>query len=147
MHFIFYLVVTWYMLRKEQDQPWKARHPGASWGSQTSQGDSRQFRDSFGCERALSPEVLVINDIVSESINTDVFKGLDLASFLLCALETRWQGFGADSCYLQKLGWGGSFLMVHRNNAGRLGCWLIYVCLETRWLGQNPWFLSARMTL
>jgi hypothetical protein len=24
---------------------------------------------------------------------------------------------------------------------------LIYVCVETRWLGQNPWFLSPAMTL
>ena len=37
--------------------------------------------------------------------------------------------------------------MVHRDNAGRLGCWLIYACLETRWLGQNPWFLSPGATL
>jgi len=34
-------------------------------------------------------------------------------------------------------GWGGSFLMVYRNNAGRLGAGIISVCLETRWLGQK----------
>jgi hypothetical protein len=30
--------------------------------------------------------------------------------------------------------WVGSFLMIYRNNAATvwLGCWLIYVCLETR---------------
>ena len=33
--------------------------------------------------------------------------------------------------------WGGSFLMVYRNNAGRLGAGFISVCLETRWLGQK----------
>jgi len=33
-------------------------------------------------------------------------------------------------------GWGGSFLMVYRNNAGRLGACFISVCLETRWLGH-----------
>jgi len=33
-------------------------------------------------------------------------------------------------------GWGGSFLMVYRNNAGRLGAGFISVCLETRWLGH-----------
>jgi len=31
-------------------------------------------------------------------------------------------------------GWCGSFLMVYRNNAGRLGAGFISVCLETRWL-------------
>jgi len=34
-------------------------------------------------------------------------------------------------------GWGGRFLMVHRNNAGRLGAGFISVCLEIRWLGQK----------
>jgi len=38
------------------------------------------------------------------------------------SLETRWLG--------------GSFLMVYRNNAGRLGSSFISVCLETRWLGH-----------
>jgi len=33
-------------------------------------------------------------------------------------------------------GWGGSFLMVDRNNAGRLGAGFISVCWETRWLGH-----------
>ena len=42
-------------------------------------------------------------------------------------LETRWLG--------------GSFLMIYRNNAGRLGSDFIYVCLEIRWLDQKPWFL------
>jgi len=32
--------------------------------------------------------------------------------------------------------------MVYRNNTGRLGFWIISVCLETRWLGQKQWFLS-----
>jgi len=42
---------------------------------------------------------------------------------------------------VQKInGWGGSFLMVYRNNAGRLGAGFISVCLETRWLGQNRGF-------
>jgi len=38
-------------------------------------------------------------------------------------VETRWLG--------------GSFLMIYRNNAGRLGSGFISVCLETRWLGQK----------
>ena len=37
-------------------------------------------------------------------------------------VETRWLG--------------DSFLMVYRNNAGRLGSGFIRVCLETRWLGH-----------
>jgi len=41
-----------------------------------------------------------------------------LAGFLHCTLETRWLG--------------GSFLMVYRNNAGRLGSGFISVCLQTR---------------
>jgi uncharacterized membrane protein YGL010W len=32
--------------------------------------------------------------------------------------------------------WLGSFLMVDRNNAGRLGAGFISVCFETRWLGH-----------
>jgi len=36
--------------------------------------------------------------------------------------------------------WGGSFLLVSRNNAGRLGAGFISVCLETRWLGQKRCF-------
>jgi len=40
--------------------------------------------------------------------------------------DTRW------------LGW--QFLMVYRNNAGRLVSGFISVCLETRWLGQNRGF-------
>ena len=32
---------------------------------------------------------------------------------------------------------GSSFLMVYRNNAGRLGSGFISMCLETRWLGQK----------
>ena len=39
-----------------------------------------------------------------------------------CAPETRWLG--------------GSFLLVYRNNAGRLGSGFISACLETRWLGH-----------
>jgi hypothetical protein len=39
------------------------------------------------------------------------------------SVETRWLG--------------GSFLMVYKNNAGRLGSGFISVCLETRWLGQK----------
>ena len=38
------------------------------------------------------------------------------------SVETRWQG--------------GSFLMVYRNNAGRLSSGFIRVCFETRWLGR-----------
>jgi len=41
-------------------------------------------------------------------------------------VETRWLG--------------GSFLMVYRKNAGRLGSGFISVCLETRWLGQKSGF-------
>jgi len=37
-------------------------------------------------------------------------------------------------------GWGGSFLMVDRNNAGRLGAGFISVCVETRWLGHSGGF-------
>jgi len=33
-------------------------------------------------------------------------------------------------------GWGGSFLMVDRNNTGRLNAGFINVCLETRLLGD-----------
>jgi len=32
---------------------------------------------------------------------------------------------------------GDSFLIVYRNNAGRLVSGFISVCLETRWLGQK----------
>jgi len=42
------------------------------------------------------------------------------------SVETRWLG--------------GSFLMVYRNNTGRLGSGFISVCLETRWLGQKSGF-------
>jgi len=42
------------------------------------------------------------------------------------SVETRWLG--------------GSFSMVYRNNAGRLGSGFISVCLETRWLGQRSGF-------
>jgi len=31
-------------------------------------------------------------------------------------------------------GWGDSFLMVDRNNAGRLGAGFVSECLQTRWL-------------
>jgi len=34
----------------------------------------------------------------------------------------------------------GNFLMVYRNNAGRLGSGFISVCLETRWLGPKSGF-------
>ena len=37
-------------------------------------------------------------------------------------------------------GWGGSFLMVDRNNAGRLGAGFISVCSETCWLGHSGGF-------
>ena len=40
------------------------------------------------------------------------------------SVETRWLG--------------GSFLMVYRNNAGRLGT----VCFETRWLGHLGGFYA-----
>ena len=49
-----------------------------------------------------------------------------LAIFLHCTLETRWLG--------------GSFLMVYRNKAGRLGSGFISVCLETCWPGQKSGF-------
>jgi len=55
-----------------------------------------------------------------------MMKDLFLAGFLHCTLETRWLG--------------GSFLLVYRNNAGRLGSGFICVCLETRWLGQKSGF-------
>jgi len=42
------------------------------------------------------------------------------------SVETRWLG--------------GTFLMVYRNNAGRLGSGFISVCLETRWLDQKSGF-------
>jgi len=42
------------------------------------------------------------------------------------SVETRWLG--------------DSFLMVYRNNAGRLGSGFKSVCLETRWLGQKSDF-------
>jgi hypothetical protein len=37
--------------------------------------------------------------------------------------------------------------MVHGNNLAGWVADFIYVCLETRWLGENPWFLSPGMTL
>ena len=46
-------------------------------------------------------------------------------------VETRWRG--------------GSFLMVYRNNAGRLGAGFISVCLETRWLGQKRGFYVSEL--
>jgi len=46
------------------------------------------------------------------------YRNIFLAGFLHCTLETRWLG--------------GSFVMVYRNNAGRLGSDIISVCLETR---------------
>jgi len=51
------------------------------------------------------------------------------------SVETRWLG--------------GSFLMVYRNNAGRLCSGFISVCLETRWLGHlgGSWFLCPGTTL
>ena len=42
------------------------------------------------------------------------------------SVETRWLG--------------GNFLMVYRNNAGRLGSGFISACLKTRWLGQISGF-------
>ena len=42
------------------------------------------------------------------------------------SVETRWLG--------------GSFWMVYRNNAGRLGSGFICVCWEFRWLGQKSGF-------
>jgi len=44
-------------------------------------------------------------------------------------------------------GWVGSFLMVYRNNSGRLGAGFISVCLETRWLGQNVVSMSRNATV
>jgi len=44
-------------------------------------------------------------------------------------------------------GWGGSFLIVYRNNAGRLGAGFISVCLETRWLGPKRGFYVPGMLL
>jgi len=122
-----------------------------------------------------------------------------LASFLLCAVETRWQVFGADSsdfpqkkntffsrkirkqksfrffrknfffikiarylaiffilqffCFYYRVvetRCGGRFVMVQWFIERTLAGWvadLIYVCLETRWLGQNPWFRSPGTTL
>ena len=46
----------------------------------------------------------------------------------------------------QKLaGWGGSFLMVYRNKACRLGTGFISLCLETRWLGQTRGFCEPEL--
>jgi len=42
------------------------------------------------------------------------------------SIETRWLG--------------GSFLMVYRHIAGRLGSGFISLCLETRWLRQKSGF-------
>jgi len=42
------------------------------------------------------------------------------------SVETRWLS--------------GSFLMVYRNNGGRLGSGFISACLETRWLGPKSGF-------
>ena len=38
-------------------------------------------------------------------------------------------------------------LQVSLRETRWLGCWLIEVYLEKRWLGQPPWFLSPEMTL
>ena len=42
-----------------------------------------------------------------------------------------------STCNVETCGLRGSFLMVYRNNAGRLGSGFISVCLETRWLGPK----------
>ena len=58
----------------------------------------------------------------------------DFLNDFIKSLTTKLEFLGG----VQKLaGWGGSFLMVHRNNAGRLGAGCISACLETRWLGQK----------
>jgi len=49
------------------------------------------------------------------------FQYINISGFLHCTSETRWLD--------------GSYLMVYRNNAGRLGSGFISVCVETRWLG------------
>ena len=54
------------------------------------------------------------------------YRKKELAGLLHCTLETHWLG--------------GIFLMVYRNNAGRLGSGFISVCLETRWLGPKSGF-------
>jgi len=51
------------------------------------------------------------------------YRNIFLAGFLHCTLDTRWLG--------------GSFLIVYKNNTGRLGSGFISVCLETCWLGQK----------
>jgi len=54
------------------------------------------------------------------------YRNIFLVGFLHCISKTRWMG--------------GSFLMVYRNNAGRLGSDFISVRLETRWLCQKSGF-------
>ena len=70
--------------------------------------------------------------------NTVFHTAWNLASFLLYVLQTYLLGmrkacgigllYRNYRCLLEETRW--------------LGCWLIYVCLETRWLGQKTWFLS-----
>ena len=68
---------------------------------------------------------------------------LDLASFFLCAIETRWLGV-RKNCGV------GLFYRNYRSLVEEIG-WLvsdfISVCLETCWLVQNPWFLCPGMLL
>ena len=65
--------------------------------------------------------------------NSTTVTGCVIRDSFRAVLETRWLG--------------GSFLMIYRNNAGRLGSDFIYVSLETGWLGQKPWFLIAGLVL
>jgi len=58
------------------------------------------------------------HEISQKSNMKSQYRNIFLAGFLHCTLETRWLG--------------GSFVMVYRNNAGRLGSDIISVCLETR---------------
>jgi hypothetical protein len=64
---------------------------------------------------------------------------MKLASFLLCALATRWLGV-QKNCGI------GLFYRNYRSlleETGWLGAGFISVCLETRWLGPKPWFLFS----
>jgi len=61
------------------------------------------------------------------------YKNIFLAGFLHYTLETRWLG--------------GNFLMVYRNNAGRLGSGFISVCFRKSLAGSKKRFLCPRSVL
>jgi len=64
-----------------------------------------------------------------------IFFMIFLTSHKISDYKVTVSTWSVEACWL-----GGSFLMVYRNNTGRLGSGFISVCLETRWLGQKSGF-------